>query len=182
MGRSIRRCSTSPSVVPPILDGSNPSLLDFNVSIPSLNTASSILDAFTNNMVICMSGSYPGVQVSLGQAAKLLTHISLSTSMQLKVPWVQNCGHSNTTRLQATSPLNGAERTQQPTAVKESLSNSTRKQVNLSDIAWQLANYFGDQPQVKQPSTTTTSDTTQAEMKKEQRLLMGNYTAVDTAE
>jgi outer membrane protein assembly factor BamB len=52
--------STSPSVVPPILDGSNPSLLDFNISIPSLSTASSILDAFTNNMVICMSGSYPG--------------------------------------------------------------------------------------------------------------------------
>ncbi len=52
--------STSPSVVPPILDGSNPSLLDFNISIPSLNAASSILDAISNNMVICMSGSYPG--------------------------------------------------------------------------------------------------------------------------
>jgi hypothetical protein len=54
--------STTPSVIPPITDGSNPSLYDWNVSIPSLNTqtsTSSILEAFCNNMLICMNGSFP---------------------------------------------------------------------------------------------------------------------------
>jgi hypothetical protein len=55
--------STSPSVVPPITDGSNPSLYDWNISIPWLNTQTappSILDAFTDNMVLGMVGFYPG--------------------------------------------------------------------------------------------------------------------------
>jgi len=55
--------STTPSVVPPITDGSNPHMYDWNVSIPSLNamaSTSSIVEAFTDNMLIGMSGSYPG--------------------------------------------------------------------------------------------------------------------------
>jgi hypothetical protein len=69
--------STSPSVVPPITDGSwtggtvmtpmgpayYPSLYDWNVSIPWLNTQTappSLLEAFTENMVLGMVGFYPG--------------------------------------------------------------------------------------------------------------------------
>ena len=54
--------STSPSLVPPITDGSNPSMYDWNVSVPSLNSlpaAPSILQAFSGNMLLCMEGSYP---------------------------------------------------------------------------------------------------------------------------
>jgi hypothetical protein len=61
--------STTPSVVPPITDGSNPLMYDWNISIPTLNTMSaapSIVDAFTNNMLIGMSGSYPGVASAFG--------------------------------------------------------------------------------------------------------------------
>jgi hypothetical protein len=56
--------STTPSVVPPITNGADPRMYDWNISIPSLNTMSaspSIVDAFTNNMLLGMSGSYPGV-------------------------------------------------------------------------------------------------------------------------
>jgi hypothetical protein len=69
--------STSPSVVPPITNGRwtggtvmtpmgpayYPSLYDWNVSIPWLNTqtaAPSLLEAFTGNMVLGMVGTYPG--------------------------------------------------------------------------------------------------------------------------
>jgi hypothetical protein len=55
--------STTPAVVPPITDGSDPSLLDWNISIPALNTmtqASSILDIVKGNMLLGMSGIYPG--------------------------------------------------------------------------------------------------------------------------
>ncbi len=61
--------STTPSVVPPITDASNPLMYDWNISIPSLNTmpsTSSIVEAFTNNMLIGMSGSYPGVAGAFG--------------------------------------------------------------------------------------------------------------------
>jgi len=61
--------STTPSVVPPITDASNPLMYDWNISIPSLNTmasASSIVDAFTNNMILGISGSYPGVASAFG--------------------------------------------------------------------------------------------------------------------
>ncbi|MGA2682437.1 MAG: hypothetical protein ABSF44_11645 [Candidatus Bathyarchaeia archaeon] len=54
--------STSPPVVPPITDGSNPSLLDWNISMPSLSSqpgTPSILEAFCNNELIGMIGSYP---------------------------------------------------------------------------------------------------------------------------
>jgi hypothetical protein len=54
--------STTPPVVPPITDGSDPSLLDWNISIPALNTltqASSIVDIVKGNMLLGMSGSYP---------------------------------------------------------------------------------------------------------------------------
>jgi len=55
--------STSPSIVPPITAGGNPSLLDFNISMPSLDSQSgtpSILEALCNNELIGMIGSYPG--------------------------------------------------------------------------------------------------------------------------
>jgi hypothetical protein len=52
--------STSPSVVPPILNAATPSLLDFNVSIPALkSTSASIEVAFSDNIAICLSGSLP---------------------------------------------------------------------------------------------------------------------------
>jgi hypothetical protein len=70
--------STTPSNSPPITDGSwtggtvmtmfgptyYPSLYDWNVSIPSLNTMTAtptILEAYYNNMLLCMSGNYPGI-------------------------------------------------------------------------------------------------------------------------
>jgi hypothetical protein len=61
--------STTPSVVPPITDASNPLMYDWNISIPQLNTmasASSIVEAFTGNMMIGISGSYPGVADAFG--------------------------------------------------------------------------------------------------------------------
>jgi hypothetical protein len=54
--------STTPPVVPPITDGSDPSLLDWNISVPALNSliqASSIVDIVSGNMLLGMSGSYP---------------------------------------------------------------------------------------------------------------------------
>jgi hypothetical protein len=62
--------STSPTVVPPITDGSNPSMFDWNVSIPSLDTmpvTPSTLQAFYGNMLICMQGAYPtGASETMG--------------------------------------------------------------------------------------------------------------------
>jgi hypothetical protein len=55
--------STTPSVVPPITDGSNPLMYDWNISIPSLNSlpyANSIVDVVSGNMILGMSGGYPG--------------------------------------------------------------------------------------------------------------------------
>jgi len=55
--------STTPSNAPPITDGSNPSLFDWNVSIPSLNTlttAPTIFEAYYGDMLLCMNGTYPG--------------------------------------------------------------------------------------------------------------------------
>jgi len=69
--------STSPSVIPPITDGSwtggtvmvntmfgpvptyVPSLWDWNVSMPTLTTSPSILYAYYGNMLICRNGSMP---------------------------------------------------------------------------------------------------------------------------
>ncbi len=48
--------------VPTITDGSNPILYDWNISIPSLDTQTTtptILDAFSNNMLICLNGTLP---------------------------------------------------------------------------------------------------------------------------
>ncbi len=55
--------STTPSVVPPITNGSNPLMYDWNISVPSLNTlpySNSIVDAISGNMLLGMSGGYPG--------------------------------------------------------------------------------------------------------------------------
>ena len=54
--------STTPSVVPPIQDGSDPSLLDWNVSVSSLNSLTAtpaIQSAFYNDMAIVEAGIMP---------------------------------------------------------------------------------------------------------------------------
>ncbi len=54
--------STSPSVIPPITNGADPRMYDWNISIPSLNTMSgnpTIADAFFNNMLIVEFGTLP---------------------------------------------------------------------------------------------------------------------------
>ncbi len=66
--------STTPGDVPPITDASwaggyvsiggvptyEPSLLDFNISMPMLTSAPTIADAYYNNMLICENGTMPG--------------------------------------------------------------------------------------------------------------------------
>ncbi|MGA2523475.1 MAG: PQQ-binding-like beta-propeller repeat protein [Candidatus Bathyarchaeia archaeon] len=52
--------STVPGLIPTYTDGSNPALLDFNVSIPSLTAAPTIQDAFYNKMLIVSTGTFPG--------------------------------------------------------------------------------------------------------------------------
>jgi hypothetical protein len=54
--------STVPTLQPPITNGSDTSLLDFNVSMPALTTSPSIEDAFYNNVLICQNGTFPGTQ------------------------------------------------------------------------------------------------------------------------
>jgi hypothetical protein len=54
--------STTPQVVPPITNGTDSSLYDWNVSMPSLNTMTSPLAieaAFGGNMLLCLSGYLP---------------------------------------------------------------------------------------------------------------------------
>ncbi len=58
-----------PTIAPPITNGTDPSLYDWRISMPSLNTATTdpaLLVAFNNNMLICLTGSLP-----LGFAASL---------------------------------------------------------------------------------------------------------------
>jgi len=53
--------STTPSIVPPVTDGANPILYDWNVSLNSLNTATktpTILQAYPD-MLICLDGTLP---------------------------------------------------------------------------------------------------------------------------
>ena len=64
--------STTPSVVPPITNGADPRMYDWNISIPALNTmasSSSIVDALGSNMILGMSGSYPGVAGSFSSGS-----------------------------------------------------------------------------------------------------------------
>jgi hypothetical protein len=64
--------STTPQVVPPITDGADPSLLDWNVSVSTLNTMTStpaIEAAFGGNLVLGMSGTYPAGPSTLFSAA-----------------------------------------------------------------------------------------------------------------
>lgn len=54
--------STSPQTVPPITDGTDPRMLDFNVSVPALNTMTgtpTIESAFRDNMIIVENGAFP---------------------------------------------------------------------------------------------------------------------------
>jgi hypothetical protein len=65
--------STVPTLIPPITDGSwtggymniqgtneyVPSLLDFNISMPTFTSAPTIQDAFYNNMLIVSTGTFP---------------------------------------------------------------------------------------------------------------------------
>ncbi len=54
--------STTPQVVPPITNGTDPTLYDWNVSMPSLNTMASplaIRAAFYGDMMLCLSGYLP---------------------------------------------------------------------------------------------------------------------------
>jgi hypothetical protein len=52
--------STVPTLMPPITNGGDPSLLDFNISMPTLTTQPAIEDAFYNNALICQNGTFPG--------------------------------------------------------------------------------------------------------------------------
>jgi hypothetical protein len=58
--------STVPTLQPPITDGGDPSLLDFNISMSALTTQPSIEDAFYNNVLICQNGSFPGTTFFAG--------------------------------------------------------------------------------------------------------------------
>jgi hypothetical protein len=55
--------STSPAVVPPYLNGANPVMLDWNVSVPYLNTAGSTTEvgAINNDLLLCYNGSLPAI-------------------------------------------------------------------------------------------------------------------------
>ncbi len=63
--------STSPSVVPPITDGSDARMYDWNVSVPSLNSMppSSLLIAYATNLVLGRSGSAPSGPSAFGAAS-----------------------------------------------------------------------------------------------------------------
>lgn len=54
--------STTPATVPPITNGADPRMYDFNVSVPALNSLSgtpTIESAFRDNMIIVENGAYP---------------------------------------------------------------------------------------------------------------------------
>jgi outer membrane protein assembly factor BamB len=64
--------STSPSIIPPYTDGSNPIMYDWNISIPEINTMASPISedyAFLGNMVICHSGAMPAGASLFSQAS-----------------------------------------------------------------------------------------------------------------
>ena len=63
--------STSPSIIPPITNGADPRMYDWNISIPSLNTISGtaqIADAMFNNMAILEFGSLPSAATLIFRA------------------------------------------------------------------------------------------------------------------
>ena len=61
--------STSPAIVPPITDGNDPSLYDWNISTPTINTPPTQAYAFYNNMLICYSGILPSAGSLFGGAS-----------------------------------------------------------------------------------------------------------------
>ena len=88
--------STTPQVVPPITDGSDPSLLDWNVSMPSLNTRPLAIEAaFGGNMLLCLSGSLPSgpstVFSSPSSAPYTYIAVNLNATKEAigKVRWTQ---------------------------------------------------------------------------------------------
>ena len=60
-GNNYSGASTSPPLVPPISNGQDPSLFDWNVSVPYLNTAgfTTQIGALYNDLLLCYSGSLP---------------------------------------------------------------------------------------------------------------------------
>ncbi|MGD0071130.1 MAG: hypothetical protein ABSB71_06210 [Candidatus Bathyarchaeia archaeon] len=66
--------STSPSVIPPITNGADLSLYDWNVSIPSITAMPTIDYAFFNNMLICQTGAQP----SSGASSSPYTYFALN--------------------------------------------------------------------------------------------------------
>ncbi len=77
--------STTPSIIPPITDATNPSLYDYNMSMPTLNTMASptMLAAFTGDVALFRSGSYPCRCKHLVQCAKQLSLHVLRSEPQL---------------------------------------------------------------------------------------------------
>jgi outer membrane protein assembly factor BamB len=59
--------STTPTLPPPITNGANPSLLDFNVSVPVLNGLPSVtaVGAILGNELLCYSGNLPSTGADL---------------------------------------------------------------------------------------------------------------------
>jgi len=64
--------STSPLEVPPITDGADSRMLDYNVSVPYLNTAGATTEvgAINNDRLLCYSGNLPSIgAVFMGSAS-----------------------------------------------------------------------------------------------------------------
>jgi len=51
--------STTPTVVPPITNGANPLMYDWNISIPSIGVGSSVVDTISGNLILGMTGIFP---------------------------------------------------------------------------------------------------------------------------
>ena len=116
--------STTPDIPPPITNGADPSLYDFNVSVPWLNTATlngapigsmTVSAGIQGDTLLAFAGNLPnpGTFVfAMPPQAPLPMNGSESTSTQASVHWVQSYGITHFKRQQATSLSYGAESTQ----------------------------------------------------------------------
>ena len=76
--------STTPSIVPPVTDGRNPLLYDWNISLSSLNAIASIpsiLQAY-DNMLICLGGSLPQAGNNILQPASSSPYTYIGVSLK----------------------------------------------------------------------------------------------------